>query len=129
MEKIVEIMKAASDPTRIRILMALQKQELCVCQITELLELAPSTISKHMSILKHAKFVQSRKNGKWIYYRISNTAANVVEQKILKILNEQLCIKEEIVSDRARLKKILTEDKEVICSKVCCRKKSSKGNS
>ena len=126
MEKIVEIMKAASDPTRIRILMALQKQELCVCQITALLELAPSTISKHMSILKHAGFLKSRKEGKWIYYRISNTAANIVEQKILKILNEQLCIKDEIVSDRSKLEKILTEDKEVICSKVCCRKKSTK---
>jgi DNA-binding transcriptional ArsR family regulator len=126
MEKIVEIMKAASDPTRIRILMALQKQELCVCQITALLELAPSTISKHMSILKHAGFLKSRKEGKWIYYRINNTAANIVEQKILKILNEQLCIKDEIVSDRSKLEKILTEDKEVICSKVCCRKKSTK---
>ena len=124
MDKIIEIMKAASDPTRIRILMGLQKQELCVCQITELLELAPSTISKHMSILKHAGLLKSRKDGKWIYYRINNNAASMFEQKILDALNEELCIKEEIISDRGRLEKILIKDKNVICSKVCCRKKS-----
>ena len=124
MDKIVEIMKAASDPTRIRILMALQKQELCVCQVTELLELAPSTISKHISILKHAGFVKSRKDGKWIYYRINNSSLEKTNQKILKMFNVELCSEEEIVTDKVKLNKILTGNQKELCAKICCRKTS-----
>jgi ArsR family transcriptional regulator len=43
--------------------------ELCVCQLIKMLGLAPSTVSKHMSILRQARLVQARKEGKWMYYR------------------------------------------------------------
>ncbi|MBW2408107.1 MAG: winged helix-turn-helix transcriptional regulator, partial [Deltaproteobacteria bacterium] len=48
------ITRALSDQNRVRALMALKDRELCVCQIIELLDLAPSTVSKHMSILANA---------------------------------------------------------------------------
>jgi DNA-binding transcriptional ArsR family regulator len=60
---------ALSDPNRVRALMALRNGELCVCQLIELLQLAPSTVSKHMSILKQAGLVASRKDSRWVYYR------------------------------------------------------------
>ena len=64
----VSIVKAAADNTRLRILMALQcQQELCACQLIELLRLAPATISCHMRILTSAGFVRSRKEGRWVY--------------------------------------------------------------
>ena len=115
MDKIVETLKAASDPTRIRILMSLLDRELCVCQITELLELAVSTVSKHMSILKHAGFVKSRKEGKWIYYRINKD--NEIEGSVLYILINNLKNDKLVKNDKKRLSKILAMDQNKLCRK------------
>jgi len=67
----ISIIKAMSDENRARILMALRGKELCVCTLTELLDLAPSTTSKHMSILKQARLIESVKDGKFVYYRLT----------------------------------------------------------
>ena len=69
MEDFVDVAKALSDPSRVRIFCALRDRELCVCQIVDLLGLATSTVSKHMSILRQARLVDSRKDGRWVYYR------------------------------------------------------------
>ena len=61
MDEIINIAKALSDSNRIRTLLALRKQELCVCRIIEILNLAPSTVSKHIAVLKNAGLVESRK--------------------------------------------------------------------
>ncbi|TFG44900.1 MAG: ArsR family transcriptional regulator, partial [Candidatus Brocadiia bacterium] len=55
----LSITKALADESRVRTLMALDGRELCVCQITELLGLAPSTVSKHMAILTQARLVEN----------------------------------------------------------------------
>lgn len=65
------IAKALSDENRLRILMALRGKEVCVCTLTELLALAPSTTSKHLSILKQARLIESVKDGKFVYYRLT----------------------------------------------------------
>jgi len=62
---------ALADPNRVRALMALRGGERCVCEIIELLNLAPSTVSKHMSILKQAGLVSSRKDSRWVYYTLA----------------------------------------------------------
>lgn len=64
------IVKAMSDENRVRILMALRGKELCVCTLTELLDLAPSTTSKHLSVLRQARLIESVKDGKFVYYRL-----------------------------------------------------------
>ena len=66
MRDLMAVTKALADENRVRILMALEPKELCVCQIVELLDLAPSTVSKHMAILKQARLVdepQGRSDG------------------------------------------------------------------
>ena len=68
------VTKALADENRVRMLLALQKQELCVCQIIELVKLAPSTVSKHMSILRAARLVDARKDGRWMFYRLAGLA-------------------------------------------------------
>ena len=75
MRDFMAITKALADETRVRVLLALQRGELCVCQIVELTSLATSTISKHMSILKQARLVESRKEGRWMYYRLADDQA------------------------------------------------------
>ncbi|MGZ7043058.1 MAG: ArsR/SmtB family transcription factor [Methanobacterium sp.] len=67
-----ERFKAISDPTRLKILYLLQDGELCVCEIIAALEKPQSTISHHLSVLKNAKFIEGRKEGIWIHYKLVN---------------------------------------------------------
>lgn len=64
--------RALADENRIRILMALRGRQLCVCQVTAFLDLAPSTTSKHLSILRQARLIESNKQGRWVYYRLAD---------------------------------------------------------
>lgn len=66
-----EIARALADASRLRVILILRDRELCVCQIIELLGLAPSTVSKHMQILKAAGLVDSRKQGRWVHYSLN----------------------------------------------------------
>lgn len=77
----MNITKALADENRIRILAALKGREMCVCQVIDLLQLAPSTVSKHLSILRQARLLEARKNGRWMYYRLNdhNPPAAVAE--------------------------------------------------
>jgi ArsR family transcriptional regulator, arsenate/arsenite/antimonite-responsive transcriptional repressor len=97
---------ALSDESRVRSVLALGGGELCVCKITAMLGLAPSTVSKHMSILRDAGLVQSRKEGRWIYFRRPENSRNPVVRQTLKLLS--LCTKgdPQIETDSKKLKKI-----------------------
>ena len=68
MFEFMTVIKALADGNRVRILSVLAGRELCVCQIIEMLGLAPSTVSKHLSILRQARLVDDRKEGRWMYY-------------------------------------------------------------
>jgi ArsR family transcriptional regulator len=89
MREFMAITKALADPGRVRILLALRRRELCVCQITELFGFAPSTMSKHLSILHHAGLIQSRKTERWVHYRLP-TQAKADAQRLGKILRMNL---------------------------------------
>lgn len=70
MKNIVNITKALADEGRLRILLMLDGTELCVCHITAALALAPSTVSKHLSILERAGLIETRKKGRWVHCRL-----------------------------------------------------------
>lgn len=115
LRQVLEIQKALSDANRVRTLMALNGKELCVCQITELLKLAPSTVSKHLSILKQAGLVEARKNGRWIYYRLPKTNGDDIVSESIRLLEKSLENDQQIRADCKLLKKILSIDPEVLC--------------
>ena len=71
MHEFLAIAKALSDETRVRALLSLRGGELCLCQIIELLRMAPSTVSKHMDVLAQAGLVQRRKQGRWQYFSLA----------------------------------------------------------
>ncbi len=71
MKEYIRLMKALSDPNRVRVLKLLSQKELCVCEIQDLLGLAQSTTSKHMKILEDAGLVSSRKDGSWLIYKVA----------------------------------------------------------
>jgi ArsR family transcriptional regulator len=79
MKSFVCITKALSDSHRVRAALALRSGELCACQIIELLKLAPSTVSSHMSILIQSGLVESRKDGRWVYYSLADTSKSADE--------------------------------------------------
>ena len=114
------ITKALSDPNRIRILLALSKRELCVCQITELFGFAPSTISKHLSILHHAGLILSRKSERWVYYRLPDKAAPVAVREALDWVHKSLSKTDEAAADTQKLKVILKTDLAIICRRQKC---------
>lgn len=90
MKEIVSIAKALSDENRVKALMLLCGRELCVCEIVDFLKLAPSTVSKHMSILKAAGLVDARKEEKWMYYKIAEKAPSPAVHDILGWLAKHL---------------------------------------
>jgi ArsR family transcriptional regulator len=71
MRKQAKIFQALSDTNRIRILKMLEIRPLCVCEITEVLQLATSTVSKHLSILRDTGFIIDEKEGKWVNYYLN----------------------------------------------------------
>ncbi len=105
MKDFLEIIKAISDDNRARIVMALKEGELCVCQITELLELAPSTVSKHLSVLKQAELVESRKDGRWIHYRLNSEGEGLV-RSALDWIELNLKNSNQVKTDKEKLKSI-----------------------
>lgn len=72
MKDTLKITKALADTQRLRILMMLKDGELCVCHVIDVLKLAPSTVSRHLSVLTEAGLVEYRKNGRWIHYRLAS---------------------------------------------------------
>jgi len=109
------ITKALSDPSRVRILLALRRQELCVCQITELFGFAPSTMSRHLSILHQAGLIRSRKAERWVYYRLPDKPVPPAIGEALDWVKKSLTKTEAVQADARHLDKILQMDLKIIC--------------
>lgn len=115
------IPKALADETRVRILMALSEGELCVCQIIELLGLAPSTISKHLSLLNQSRLVNGRKDGRWVYYRLAGKDESQEVREAIKWIQASLISDPQIKQDSKKLVKILKTSPEELCRKQTAR--------
>ncbi len=117
MQASIDIAKALADQNRVRAVLALRDTELCVCQIIKLLGLAPSTVSKHMSILKQAGLVTARKESRWMYYRLANKNAPAVVREALAWVCRNAARATQIREDARLLKNILKWDPEELCRK------------
>jgi len=112
MQTALDIAKALADGNRMRVVAALfEHEELCVCQITEMLRVSMATVSRHMSILHKARLVQSRKEGRWVYYRLSQSFPVPVNEWLNKAIRDT----EEITADRQKLASILACDTTDFC--------------
>lgn len=109
-------LKAAGDPTRTRILKLLENGGLCVCQVQAVLGLAPSTISKHLAILKIAGLVEDRRDGKWIEYAVPRTLRNPFALQVLTMLRGRLDRDPTILADRRRLRDVRAVPREQVCA-------------
>ena len=118
MQDVMDTLKALSDENRVRILCGLKGRELCVCQLIELLGLAPSTVSKHLSILRAARLVESRKDGRWMYYRLARVPRLPAVKEMTGLILESLQGSWQIEEDRKQLGKILRIDTSELCQKT-----------
>jgi ArsR family transcriptional regulator, arsenate/arsenite/antimonite-responsive transcriptional repressor len=73
MQEILNIFKALSDQTRLRVLKLLEHGELCVCDIFSALDMVQPKVSFHLSVLKEAGLIADRKEGRWVHYRIDDS--------------------------------------------------------
>ena len=121
MRDIMDLYKALADEKRARILYALRGGELCVCQLIALLELAPSTVSKHLTILRSARLIESRKSGRWMYYRLSKERRTSSGGNALTLLFKDMQKTARIIEDQKRLKRICGEGLDAICRRIFCK--------
>ncbi|MBR4881994.1 MAG: winged helix-turn-helix transcriptional regulator [Clostridia bacterium] len=85
---LAELFRAFGDTTRMRILYALSENELCVCAIAELLKMQQSAISHQLKILKEAKLIGSRREGKTVYYSLSDDHVRTMIDKGMEHISE-----------------------------------------
>jgi DNA-binding transcriptional ArsR family regulator len=109
------VFKALADENRVRILAALAGGELCACQIVELLGLAPSTVSKHVAILKQARLVDSRKQGRWVYCRQAEEDTTPAAREASALVARLLSCEPKTREDLQRLNEIRKMDPEELC--------------
>lgn len=130
------VMKAASDPTRVRILKILESGEICVCQIIAVVQLSQPTISKHLSLLKSAGLIKDRKDKKWVFYSLDGQDADGYAGRVLRNLRGWLNDDPLIEKDRERTALARNLGPVTICARgmtlprrkaVCCALASSGG--
>lgn len=112
MKEFVKVMKALSDPNRVKIIKMLHLKSLCVCEIQAALGIAQPTVSNHLKVLEDVGLVIYRKSGLWVNYSVSDGGASPYAATLLGSLKHWLQDDPEI----ARLLRELPEiDREFIC--------------
>lgn len=114
MKDFIRVMKALSDPNRVKIVKLLGVRELCVCEIQAALNIAQPTVSKHLKILENAGLVQNRKEGLWVIYSLTDGSANPYAATLLEALKNWLNDDPEITQI---IKKAPQLDRFKICAK------------
>ncbi len=112
METLVKTFKALADINRIRIIKMLEVRPLCVCEITHILGLAASTVSQHLSILKHAGFIFARKENKWVNYYLNKTSQQKYLKDLVSLIQKWLPDEKILDQDREKIKVV---DRNKIC--------------
>ncbi|UCG86069.1 MAG: winged helix-turn-helix transcriptional regulator [Gemmatimonadota bacterium] len=113
LSELTQTHKALAHPARLRVLAILRGGELCACQITAVLGLAPSTVSAHLAELRRAGLVDEQKAGRWVLYRLADTDRAVA---VLEPLWQQVRNDPQMRSEKAIVKRLRTVSLEQLCS-------------
>ena len=112
---LTKIMKALSDETRVSILNLLRMENLCVCEIEEILENSQSNVSRHLAKLREAELIVSDKKSQWVYCRLNKET--IARYGFLKALLEEDFAKQQQYQDEVdKLKRY--REKNGICSNI-----------
>lgn len=111
------VARAVADPGRVRILKMLEGGELCVCQVTAVLDLSAATVSKHLSLLRMAGLLSLRKEGRWVYYRLAAAATNPYAPAMLAVVRQVAAELDPVLAaDRDRVRTIRAMPPAVLCA-------------
>ena len=97
-------MKALSDETRLRIFNLLLKQECCVCEVMQALDISQTRASRNLGILQNAGLLKTRRDGLWVLYSIDWQTANSYAVHLARLLQDHPIANETLAGDRRRLK-------------------------
>ncbi len=97
MKPFIRVMKALSDPNRVKMMKMLQTRPLCVCEIKESLGIAQSTTSKNLKILEDAELIKGFKDGLWVNYSLSDGSGSAYSASMIGNLKHWLNNKSEIL--------------------------------
>jgi len=115
MKNLAKIIKALSDPIRLRIVLLLQAEgELCVCDLVAVLQLPQSTVSRHLAYLKRSCWVYIRREGVWMHYQLSRESC-IICREMLQILHQHASTLPEAVADRIALNTFLKTKDNPAC--------------
>jgi len=112
MREFIKVMKALSDPNRVKMIKLLQRRVLCVCEIRAILGLAQSTASKHLKILEEAGLIVYRKEGLWVNYQLADGARSPYAASLLGGLRHWLDDDAEVATVVAKMAAV---DRETVC--------------
>jgi len=112
MREELNLFKALSDETRLRIMVLLSEKELCVCHLEWALGLTQAKVSRHLNVLRNAELVQNRREGLWIFYSLAEPK-NELEKAVYKYLREYFIKKHDLFrKDLANMKKCVAKPLE-----------------
>ncbi|MFA5511175.1 MAG: metalloregulator ArsR/SmtB family transcription factor [Candidatus Kapaibacterium sp.] len=112
MDDFIKTFKVLTDKNRVRMLKMLEQNELCVCEITSVLDITVSTVSSHLSMLADTGFITVRKEGKWVYAKLKKSSDNAVMHQLLAMIPGWLNSDEIISTDLIKVRNL---DKEKLC--------------
>ena len=110
MKEFIKVMKALSDPNRVKLVKMLQHKVMCVCEIREALGVAQPTVSKHLKVLENAGLVAYKKDGLWVNYHLTDGANSPYAASLLGNLKHWLEEAPEITTLVRRLPMIRREE-------------------
>lgn len=90
MKDFIKVMKALSDPNRVRILKLLQQKTMCVCELQGALQISQPSVSKHLKLLEEAGLVDYKKEGLWVNYYLADGRASPYAASLLGNLKHWL---------------------------------------
>ncbi len=114
MKETVQLFKALSDETRLRIIALLAHGELCVCDLMEIMGLPQSTVSRHLATLRQSELVGDRRQGVWIFYRLVENPIPL-SGELLGLLSGGLGHLEQVQSDRKMLETLMLRKESDKC--------------
>jgi ArsR family transcriptional regulator len=104
MQDLLNVFKALSEETRLRIVKLLEHGELCVCDIVAALDMIQPKVSFHLAVLKEAGLIKDRKQGKWVHYKIDDSD---IFRRFLILSTLERISEESVKDDIKRLKEFL----------------------
>ena len=105
-DKELRSLKALSDETRVRILLLLEHEEACVCELMDLFKMTQPRISHHLIMLREVGFLRSERRGKWNFYTLAHRTADGINMRLFEVIRTSFRDKPVVKNDRQTFREV-----------------------